>query len=62
MQVGRGARLVQVIGPAVQLREEDGKPRGDMYQLNGVERGQARAEGVAGVWSLTDAKTLSMIP
>lgn len=29
-----------MIGPAVQLRDEDGGPRGDIYQLNGVERGQ----------------------
>ena len=42
LQFGRGARLVQVIGPAVQLRDEDGAVRGDIYQLNGVERGQAR--------------------
>lgn len=40
MQVGKGARLVQVIGPAVQLKNDDGKPSGDIYQLNGVERGQ----------------------
>ena len=44
MQVGRGARLIQVIGPAVPVREEGGKPAGHIYQLNGVERGQARAQ------------------
>ena len=29
-----------MIGPAVPLRDEAGKARGDIYQLNGVERGQ----------------------
>ncbi len=41
MQVGRTARLAGLIGPAVQLRDEAGKARGDIYQLNGVERGQS---------------------
>ena len=41
--MGRGAKLAAVIGPAVPLRDEAGKARGDIYQLNGVERGQGLA-------------------
>ena len=55
VQVGKGARLVQVIGPAVQLKNDDGKPSGDIYQLNGVERGQVGTvleKGWGGIWHI----------
>lgn len=56
MQVGRGARLIQVIGPAVPVREEGGKPAGHIYQLNGVERGQARAQLGARIYAPSETK------